>query len=339
MSEDVECERVGAGCMSTAWDPRLRVRAGPGRRRPEAESTAQIDPDVEVPAAAWRPFVARGRPARPRRGAARRRGAPHRRPSGGEEGDDAAVHPGLAASYAAGVVRCDLRRGVAEVATARIARGAVHPERTRAGHWPPPGGVRGQAGRERASPSHAPGGLQPHLHALEARGARQALAETTSTATTCSWWTGRCAVGRHLPRLPRLHQDDTGVRTCRRRCPPWSRSCGPGSARPVFRLGTPWRQLHLVPAPARAGRRAVVRAGAGRVLGRPARGGGHRAGRPVGDHPAAVRLHPVQGPAGPAEPRPRSPGLERKLRGMLGDPRLLHRALTTAAARTAHAAA
>ena len=36
---------------------------------------------------------------------------------------DGSQHPGLAASYAAGVVRCDLRRGSADVAGARVMRG------------------------------------------------------------------------------------------------------------------------------------------------------------------------------------------------------------------------
>src|SRR5215831_2685614 len=40
---------------------------------------------------------------------------------------DGTMHPGLAASYAAGVVRCDLRRGVAEVAPTRIDRGLFTP--------------------------------------------------------------------------------------------------------------------------------------------------------------------------------------------------------------------
>ena len=51
--------------------------------------------------------------------------------------DDGALVPGLAASYAAGVVRCDLERGAAELAGARVGRGLFTASPSAAGRgWP-----------------------------------------------------------------------------------------------------------------------------------------------------------------------------------------------------------
>ena len=95
----------------------LRRRVGPGataRRsrpsataRPAAPSSAQVDPDVELPAGDWRPIAAPPGLTRPdvvllvdgvRRIDARV-----------WTGERRQSYPGIAASYAAGVVRCDLR--------------------------------------------------------------------------------------------------------------------------------------------------------------------------------------------------------------------------------------
>ncbi|HEU4422871.1 MAG TPA: hypothetical protein VFR67_10110, partial [Pilimelia sp.] len=92
------------------WSPAYGAsgEAGDGFA-PSARSSAAVDPDVEVPAAAWRPLTAPPDLRAPdvvllvdgvRRIDATLWTAE----------DDGTSYAGLAASYAAGVVRCDLRR-------------------------------------------------------------------------------------------------------------------------------------------------------------------------------------------------------------------------------------
>jgi hypothetical protein len=106
-----------------AWDPAYgyAFEGGDGDG-PAAPSTAQVDTDAEVPAAQWAPID-------PPPGVR----CPDtvllvdgvRRNDAGlwTAEEDGQSYAGLAASYAAGVVRCDLRRGAAEVAGARVGRG------------------------------------------------------------------------------------------------------------------------------------------------------------------------------------------------------------------------
>src|SRR5690606_30984203 len=109
-----------------AWDPSYGSGLELVESGPTAESSAQLHVDVEVPAQSWRPLA----PSPELRGpdtvllvdGVRRIDA---RIS--VEDPDGTLYPGLAASYAAGVVRCDLRGGRAEVAGARVARGFFTP--------------------------------------------------------------------------------------------------------------------------------------------------------------------------------------------------------------------
>ncbi|HEX8630948.1 MAG TPA: hypothetical protein VF755_22560, partial [Catenuloplanes sp.] len=98
-----------------AWDPAYGASFEAGVGAPVAPSSAQVNPDVEVPAARWGPVGARSTVRCPEvvllvDGV--------RRIDAGlwTQEDDGSSYPGLAASYAAGVVRCDLGRGVAEQA-------------------------------------------------------------------------------------------------------------------------------------------------------------------------------------------------------------------------------
>jgi hypothetical protein len=106
------------------WNPAYgtsfeQAESGDG---PTTESSAQVDTDVELKADVWRPLAA----------------PPDLRPPPvvllvdgvrridaglwtGE--DDGSTYPGIAASYAAGVIRCDLRRGAAELVARKVDRG------------------------------------------------------------------------------------------------------------------------------------------------------------------------------------------------------------------------
>src|SRR5256714_12688042 len=89
---------------------------------PGGQSSARLDADVEVPADAWQPLLS-GPGVRAPSTVLLVDGV--RRVDAGVwvTGDDGVPHRGLAASYAAGVVRCGLIRGAAEVAGARVRRG------------------------------------------------------------------------------------------------------------------------------------------------------------------------------------------------------------------------
>src|SRR6266516_5551334 len=103
----------------TGFDPADAGGSGPG---PRAESSVKLGADVETPAAAWQPLLPPGDVRAP--GTVLLVDGVRRIDAGlWVTGDDGETHRGLAASYAAGVVRCDLRRGAAEVAAARIQRG------------------------------------------------------------------------------------------------------------------------------------------------------------------------------------------------------------------------
>ena len=108
-----------------AWDPSYGtpMDADSG---PTGESTAQLVLDVELPAGAWTPLTAPPQTRAPSvvllvDGVLRTDAWLW------IEEADGTMHPGLAASYAAGVVRCDLARGAAEVAPTRVDRGLFTP--------------------------------------------------------------------------------------------------------------------------------------------------------------------------------------------------------------------
>ncbi|GAA0722829.1 hypothetical protein Drose_09090 [Dactylosporangium roseum] len=308
-----------------AWDPAYGIAfdAAEGPGGPQAQSSAQIQADVELPAAAWRPIEP----------------APGLRPPGtvlivdGVQRVDARVwvtddegttHPGVAASYAAGVVRCDLDRGVAQVATTRIERGLFTP----LDPLPPivAGTIRYPARRvSRGEPKDLALGVQRHMRALEV-----GVSNEERTDGDLLIVDGPLQERAHLPRALgyiKTHQkeylpaDLTAVVTALRA----------GQRSPVFLLGTSWHRFAWylrLPGPAGSPWTGLVRAECAADL-------------VPADAVALADLSAVTLPrfASTAYKDPRAPqnlvpiaGLERKLRTMLGDARLLHRALSRAAA-------
>jgi hypothetical protein len=315
------------------WDPAYGTSydgdANGNGSGPSARSTAEVDTDVEVPAAAWRPLTA---PADVR--------APDvvllvdgvRRNDAGlwTAEDDGGSYPGLAASYAAGVVRCDLRAGVAELAAARVARGLFTASPSADGEIAA-GQVRYPVYRvQGADPQALAAAVQPRLTALEV----DISAEARSDADDLLVVDGPLRNRRQLPGTigyvkTQQSQYLPGQLT------PVVTALRPGQRSPVFRLGTRWHAyswyLRL------PGRAAAPWAGIVRVE--------CSVEWPVAEAVALADLSAVTLPRFASTPYkdPRAPqnlvpiaGLERRLRGLLGDPRLLHRALTiaTAAPRT-----
>jgi hypothetical protein len=308
-----------------AWDPAYGSGLVPGD---STESTAELDTGVEVPATDWRAFGPPADVAPPstvllvdgvRRLDARL----------WVVDDEETVHMGLAASYAAGVVRCDLRRGAAEVAGARVERGlfsaATAPAEMAAGT------VRYRLWTvKRGEPTDLELGVQRRLQNLEvavATGAREQSTVDDDLLVVDGPLRGRA----HLPRslgyvkthrveyLPRALSTVVGRMAAGERCP-------------VFLLGTNWHRYTWylrLPGPPGSPWSGVVRVECSAELSRQAA-------------VALADLSTVTLPRFASAPYkdPRAPqnlvpvaGLERRLRGMLGDARLLHRALTQAAHR------
>jgi uncharacterized protein len=316
-----------------AWDPSYGSAYEAAEAEPTAESTASVDPDVEVAHDSWRPLSPPGDVRAPgavllvdgvRRVDARI----------WVEEAHGMVYPGLAASYAAGVVRCDLRRGLAEVTVAKVARGLytasaqaeeLTPQRT--GYR-----LRRTAATEVAQLSAA---VQGDLHELE--GEVSALARTPpsgerrdSDHPDLLVLDGPLRARTHLPRtlgyikthrVQYLSPALAAVITLLR----------PGQRTPLFLLGTSWHRFSWylkLPGAGDSPWAGVVRVEASADLPR------HEVIE-LADT-SAVTLPRF---ASTAYKDPRAPqnlipiaGLERRLRAMLGDTRLQLRALVAAAA-------
>jgi uncharacterized protein len=103
-----------------AWDPAYGTGIEQSGDGPSTSSSAELDTDVEMPAGGWHPIVAPAGVCAPDAvlfvDGVRRIDARF-----SLESDDRS-DPGIAASYAAGVVRCTLSKGVAEVVDQRVER-------------------------------------------------------------------------------------------------------------------------------------------------------------------------------------------------------------------------
>jgi uncharacterized protein len=307
-----------------AWDPAYGA-SFEGGDGPASPSTAQVDTDVELPAAEWRPLEA---PDGVR--------APDvvllvdgvRRIDAGlwTEEEDGTSFPGLAASYAAGVVRCDLGRGVAELAGAQVARGLFTASPS-AGDVIA-GQIHYQVHRVSGSGemSKLPVAIQRPLTALEMEVSGVARNDGDLLVVD-----GPLRQRRHLPRTlgfvkrqegkylsPQLYTVVTALRA--------------GQRSPVFRLGTAWGgwswYLRL-PGASGAPWSGIVRVECSPDL---------AAAQAV--ELADLSLVTLPRFASTSYKDPRAPqnlipiaGLERRLRALLGDARLLHRALLLATAR------
>ena len=312
-----------------AWDPSYGSSfEGGGEDGPASQSSAQVDTDVEVPAAEWAPIDVSPSVRRPdvvflvdgvRRNDAGLWTAE----------EDGTSYAGLAASYAAGVVRCDLARGAAELVGARVGRGLFTAS-------PSAGDV--QAGSVRyevhrvsgtGEASKLPAAVQPSLTALEIDISSIARDRGGDDLLVVD---GPLRNRRQLPRTIGY------VKTQQKQYLPAALTAvvtalRPGQRTPVFHLGTVWGgwswYLRL-PGASGAPWSGIVRVECSPDL----------------TPEQAIELAEISGATLPrfassAYKDPRAPqnlvpiaGLERRLRGMLGDARVLHRALTLATARS-----
>jgi hypothetical protein len=289
-----------------------------------SESSAELDLDVEVSRDSWRPV-------RPPAGLApppvvllvdgvRRVDAYLSALDG-----SAAEYPAVAMSYAAGVVRCDLVRGQAEVVHWQLRRGLFTsaPDATGLGT--------GSA----CYPPHQARGNQHDDLVRAAQGAMLALEVTVAAQARLSTEDDDLLVtdgplrGRHqLPRaLGYVKTHDT------RYLPPAQAgvvtACRAGERSPVFLLGPRWPHYSWylrLPGAAGAPGSGIVRIQCSPEL-------TPEAAIALADR-SAVTLprfasNPYKDPRAPQNLVPIA-GLERRLRSLLGDPKLLHRTLVKA---------
>lgn len=311
-----------------AWDPAYAAggEAGEGGG-PAQQSSAELDLGVEVPPERWAPIPAPADLRAPdtvllvdgvRRIDARVWTAE----------PDGTSFPGLAASFAAGAVRCCRRTGKAELAELAVERGlftaspTAGPVASGALRWPVYTVTDGDI-------SILQQAVQGPLNDLEVRvatAARSAREDLEDLLVVDGPLRGRA----HLPRSIGY------VKTHRRQYLPPEltgvvMALAPGQRSPVFTLGTSWHRYTWylrLPGGSGAPWSAVVRAECPIDL----------------TVQAALRqadLSAVTLPrfASTAYKDPRAPqnlipiaGLEQRLRARLGDPRLLHRALSRAGA-------
>ncbi|MEV6342250.1 hypothetical protein [Actinoplanes sp. NPDC051851] len=311
-----------------AWDPSYGS-SYEGGEGPSSSSSTQVDTDVEIRAADWAPIEAAGDDLVPEvvflvDGV--------RRNDAGlwTAEEDGTSFPGLAASYAAGVVRCDLGRGAADLVDAQVRRGLFTAS-------PSVGDLRADricyTIHKLEGPGEAsrlPAAVQPSLTALEIEISSAARAGGSDGADLLIV-DGPLRSRRQLPRTIGYIKTQqkhylpaalTGVVT----------SLRPTQRTPVFRLEGVWGgwtwYLRL-PGGNGAPWSGIVRVECSPDL--------------TADQ--AIELAEISGATVPrfasaAYKDPRAPqnlvpiaGLERRLRGMLGDARVLHRALALATTR------
>jgi hypothetical protein len=331
-------DKAKAKIYVDAWDPSYGTALDSAESGPSGDSTAQVRADVEREPAAWSPL----NPASDQRcpgmvllvDGVRRIDARI-----WVEEADGTLHGGLAASYAAGVVRCDLRRGSADVANARVVRGFFTPSVEASDIVA--ANARYQVHRVTATdPAQLTAAIQPHLRALEVEVSALARA-TTETLSTRNADDDLLVLDGPLIGRSQLPRALGYVKTHRVQYLPPELSTvvgrlGPGQRTPVFLLGTNWNRYSWylrLPGPLGSPWAGVVRVECSADL-------------PKVEAIALADLSAVTLPRFASSPYkdPRAPqnltpiaGLERKLRAMLGDQRLLMRGLNAAAKRPAAA--
>ncbi|MFG3704848.1 hypothetical protein ACGF7U_08990 [Micromonospora sp. NPDC047670] len=306
-----------------AWDPAYGASFEASGGGPAAPSSAQVEADVELPAVDWRAIGPRPGVRAPDVvllvDGVRRIDA-----SVWTAEDDGASFPGLAASYAAGVVRCDLERGAAQLAGAKVGRGLFTAS---------PSAVDVVAGSVRY-PVHRvsgtgeltklPAAVQGPLTALEVEVSGAARTDGDLLVVD-----GPLRNRRQLPRtLGYIKTQHSQYLDARLTAVVTGLAAGERS--PVFRLGTAWGgwswYLRL-PVALGAPWAGIVRMECSAELS-------------VDEAVELADLSLVTLPRFASTPYkdPRAPqnlipiaGLERRLRALLGDARLLHRVLTAAA--------
>ena len=322
-----------------AWDPSYGTALDPAEAGPSGESTAQVRADIEREPGAWTPLSPAADLRTPgmvllvdgvRRIDARI----------WVEEPDGTLHAGLAASYAAGVVRCDLRRGSADVANARVMRGFFTPS-VNAGDVVAANArytVHRVAGTD---PAQLTAAVQPQLRSLEVEVSALARATTETLSATHAGDDDLLVLDGPLTGRDQLPRSLGYVKTHRVQYLPPDLSTvvgrlGPGQRTPVFLLGTTWNRYSWylkLPGPAGSPWAGVVRVETSADLPRTeairladlsAVTLPRFASSPYKDARAPQNLTPIA-------------GLERRLRGMLGDQRLLLRGLNAAVKRPAAA--
>ncbi|MGH3739111.1 MAG: DNA double-strand break repair nuclease NurA [Micromonosporaceae bacterium] len=316
-----------------AWDPSYGS-AYEEADGPRGESGAPVNPEVERETAAWQP-LAPGPDVRPPGVVLLVDGVRRIDARLWVEADDGESYQGICASYAAGVVRCDLRRGVAELAGTRVAHGLFAPGPKLAPIAAHPTAVFQPHRVTGGDPRQVELTLQRRMQELEVevsdavRGDGEQGADPDDLLVADGPLRGRRGLERtvgyakthHIQYLPpELVRVVTALR--------------PGQRTPLFGMGGHWQRYSWylrLPGAEGAPWAGVVR------LECPAE-------QPVS---AAARLADVCAVTLPrfaatAYKDPRAPqnlvpiaGLERRLRGLLGDPRLLQRGLRTATMRPA----
>jgi hypothetical protein len=310
-----------------AWDPSYGASfEGGGGDGPESPSSAQVETDHEIPAAQWAPIDVRPGLRCPEVvvlvDGVRRTDALLWTAE-----DDGRSFAGLAASYAAGVVRCDLREGVAELAGKQVGRGLFTASPSAEDVLA--GSVRYAIHRigGTGEVSKLPAAVQVPLTALEIE--ISAMAREDGDLLVVD---GPLRSRRDLPRAIGY------VKTQEKQYLPAAltsvvTSLRPGQRTPVFHLSKfwgGWSWYLRLPGATGAPWAGIVRIECSADLA----------------IEEAVELADLSGATLPrfassAYKDPRAPqnlvpiaGLERRLRGLLGDSRVLHRALTAAAAHT-----
>lgn len=307
-----------------AWNPAYGASfEAAGGSGPATPSSALVDADIELPATDWRAIGVRRDLVAPDVvllvDGVRRIDA-----SVWTAEDDGSSFPGIAASYAAGVVRCDLERGAAELAGAQVGRGLFTAS---------PSAQDVVAGRIRY-PVHRVGGtgelsklpaaVQAPLTALEV-----AVSDAVRTDGDLLVVDGPLRSRRNLPRtlgyIKTQHSQYLDARLAA-----VVTGLASGQRCPVFRLGTAWGGYSWylrLPVSGGAPWAGIVRMECSAEL----------------TETEAIKLadlslvtlprfasSPYKDPRAPQNLIPIA-GLERRLRGLLGDARLLHRVLTGAA--------
>jgi hypothetical protein len=308
------------------WSPSFGSAQEFDEAAPAPESSAELDLDVELPRDSWQPVAPAADVAPP----------PIVLLVDGVRRVDAYLwvvdgsgdqYPAVAMSYAAGVVRCDLTRGAAEVAHWQVRRGlfTAAPNATALG-----------VGSATYLPQPAKGGQHEEL-VRAAQGAMLSLEVTVSEEVRLSTVdiddllvTDGPLRGRH--RLPRA-LGYVKTHSTRYLQPAQARvvtACRAGERSPVFFIGPRWPHYSWylrLPGPAGAPGTGIVRLQCSPDLTR-------EQAIELADR-SAVTLprfasSPYKDPRAPQNLVPIA-GLERRLRNLLGDPRLLHRTLVKAA--------